>query len=206
MSLFLNWTVFGLIISHWEAISAFFKGLWDGIVGFFKGAFDNIVKAVNVVKTAFSNVFGAIKGIITNAFRGIVGIVKAPINGIISLINRAIGALNGISVRIPDWVPGLGGQTFGVHLPKIPQLAEGGIIRASAGGTLAQVGEGRYDEAVVPLSPQVLAQLGGGMPRELVVVDADGALIGRMRVEAQGQVATAFKDSSGVAVRSEFGH
>jgi hypothetical protein len=73
--------------------------------------------------------------------------VKGLINGIISLINGAIGAINKIGVDIPDWVPEFGGKRFGFNLPKIPKLAEGGIIDKP---TLAMVGEaGR--EAVVPL-------------------------------------------------------
>ncbi|MYD88608.1 MAG: phage tail tape measure protein [Acidobacteria bacterium] len=36
-------------------------------------------------------------------------------------------------------------------LPPLPALAAGGIVRARPGGTLAIIGEGRYDEAVVPL-------------------------------------------------------
>jgi murein DD-endopeptidase MepM/ murein hydrolase activator NlpD len=39
-------------------------------------------------------------------------------------------------------------------------LADGGIVRRRRGGTLAVIGEGRYDEAVVPLKPGV--RTGGG--------------------------------------------
>ena len=45
----------------------------------------------------------------------------------IGLINKAIGALNGISVTIPDWVPVVGGNTFGINIPTIPMLASGGF-------------------------------------------------------------------------------
>ena len=44
----------------------------------------------------------------------------------------------------------------------IPAYAEGGFVAHRPGGLLANIGEGRYDEAVVPLSPQILGQLGGG--------------------------------------------
>ena len=55
--------------------------------------------------------------------------------------------MNKISVKIPDFVPGFGGKTFGVNIPKIPYLAKGGIIDSP---TLAMVGEAGK-EAVVPL-------------------------------------------------------
>ena len=45
----------------------------------------------------------------------------------IGLVNGAINALNGISVTIPDWVPGVGGNTFGINIPNIPMLAAGGF-------------------------------------------------------------------------------
>lgn len=50
-------------------------------------------------------------------------------------------------------------------------------------------------------------QQGGGYagPSELVVRDVDGSLIGRMRVEASGAVATAFDSASSSALSSRFG-
>ena len=63
------------------------------------------------------------------------------------MINSAISGLNRISVDIPSWVPGFGGKTFGLSIPKIPYLAKGGIIDSP---TLAMVGEAGK-EAVVPL-------------------------------------------------------
>ena len=45
---------------------------------------------------------------------------------------------------------------------RIPRLAEGGMVSKRPGGIIANIGEGRYDEVVMPLSPEVLGQLGGG--------------------------------------------
>ena len=96
-----------------QSLQTVFQGLIDFITGVFSGnwsqAWDGIVK-----------VFGGL-------WDGLVGIVKAPINAVIGLINRAIGALNNVSVKIPDWVPKIGGQTFGINLKTIPMLAEGGF-------------------------------------------------------------------------------
>jgi hypothetical protein len=44
----------------------------------------------------------------------------------------------------------------------IPQMASGGIVGRRPGGILANLGEGRYDEAVVPLTPKITDNLGGG--------------------------------------------
>jgi hypothetical protein len=72
---------------------------------------------------------------------------KAAFNAIASLWNRSVGKL---SWTAPSWIPGVGGKSISV--PKIPMLARGGIVRATAGGTLAVIGEGGQDEAVAPLS------------------------------------------------------
>ena len=126
-------------------------GILDNVIGFVKNVFTGNWKA------AWENV----KNIFANAFSALVGLVKAPLNAVISLVNSAIGAMNGISVSIPDWVPGMGGKKFGVNIPKIPQLAEGGI---TLGPTLAMIGEGREQEAVLPLSKldSLLGRSGGG--------------------------------------------
>lgn len=134
--------VVGAIVSWWN-------GMWTGVGNFFRGVWDGLVGVVRTVGTAFGNVFRGIRDTISNAFSGIVSIVKAPINAIIGLVNGAIGALNGISVKIPDWVPGLGGQTFGIKLPKIPRLAQGATVLPRSGGTLAVLAEAGRPESVV---------------------------------------------------------
>ncbi|WIB28059.1 M15 family metallopeptidase [Curtobacterium sp. MCSS17_015] len=48
---------------------------------------------------------------------------------------------------------------------RVPQLAAGAVVGRRAGGTLVNVGEGRYDEAVVPLTPRITENLTGG-PRD----------------------------------------
>jgi len=44
----------------------------------------------------------------------------------------------------------------------VPQLASGALIGRRPGGSLVNVGEGRYDEAVVPLTPRIKENLLGG--------------------------------------------
>ena len=68
-----------------------------------------------------------------NALNGFISIFESAINGIISGINFLISCLNKIQVSIPDWVPVLGGKTFGINIPPVssvtlPRLAEGAVI------------------------------------------------------------------------------
>ena len=54
---------------------------------------------------------------------------------------------------IPDWVPGLGGKSFGLHIPhisevSIPRLAQGGFVRANT-PQLAMIGDNRHQGEIV---------------------------------------------------------
>ena len=114
------------------------KTIFDGIITFIKGVFSgNWRQAWDGVIQIFSGIMG-----------GLASVAKAPFNALISLVNSAISALNTIHVDIPDWVPGVGGKSFGIKIPKIPYLAKGGVIDQP---TLAMMGEQGKKEAVVPL-------------------------------------------------------
>ena len=115
------------------------KGIFDGIVQFISGVFTgNWSQAWQGVVNVFSSIFGAIADI-----------AKIPINGLITLVNSLTSKLSSIKINVPDWVPGIGGKTFGMSIPEIPHLASGGIATKS---TIAEIGEGSEPEAVLPLS------------------------------------------------------
>ena len=155
-------TVLSIITSVIGAISSIWSSVWGGISSFFAGIWGGIVSAVQSFGGFFKSAFDGIAGFVTNAFSGVLQAVKGPINGIIGIVNSAIDSLNGISIAIPDWVPGVGGSNFGLSIPRIPRLATGGIVSRRPGGIMANIGEGRYDEAVVPLSPAFMRSLEGG--------------------------------------------
>lgn len=102
----------------------------------FGGAFETISKVVGNVMNVFKNIIDFIKNIFTgnwkaawdnikNIFKniadGLGNIFKTPINFIIDLINGFIGGLN--KIKIPDWVPGVGGK--GINIPLIKRLRVG---------------------------------------------------------------------------------
>lgn len=126
---------FGTVGSIWEGV----KGVFNGVIRFFKGVFTgNWREAFQGLSDIVSSIFGAIGGVI-----------KAPINAAIRGINWVISKINRISFDVPSWIPGIGGSHFGINLPTIPALAEGGIVTQA---TMALVGEGKEHEAVIPLS------------------------------------------------------
>lgn len=164
---------------HWENIKGIFSGVIEFIGGLFSGDLETALEGWNKIWGSWEAGIGTfiesakaiLNGIITwvkdlftvdgetafsaagtamgNAFAVITDVLKAPINAVIGIINNVIDAINGVSISFPDWIPGIGGKTFGVDIPHIPELATGGIVTDP---TLAIIGEGRGPEAVVPLN------------------------------------------------------
>jgi hypothetical protein len=117
-------------------------------------------------------------------FNALVGVVKTPLNAIIDYVNGVIKALNTIQVTIPDWVPVWGGRNFGINIPKVPKLADGGVVMPRPGGVLANIAEGGQPEAVIPLNK--FDKLGSQNNFNITVnagMGADGSDIGRKIVD-----------------------
>jgi len=108
-----------------------------GLVNGFKAFIDFSKNAINTIKSIFSAIGNAIQLPFKLAFRAIA-----------QFWNNTLGKFK---ITLPDWLPLIGGKTFGFPQLPVPQLAEGGIVKASRGGTLALIGEGGRDEAVIPL-------------------------------------------------------
>lgn len=141
-----------------NVINAFFQdvsNIWNAIKSIFTGIIDFIK---NVFTGNWQGAWEAVKDIFKGVFDMLLGIAKAPLNGIIALlngtidgINMLIKGLNKINFDIPDWIPGIGGNEFGIHIPlvgKIPMLANGGTLSAGS----AIVGEA---------GPELLSMIGG---------------------------------------------
>lgn len=167
----------------------------------------------NSISTAVGNFINGIKEKFLSGFSALVGIVKAPINGVISLINRAINGINGISVDIPDWVPGFGGKHFGLMLPTMPLLAKGGFTNgvsiAGEAGTEAVIS---FDPSVRSQNLSYWAKAGqmlGALPEGVSVLESGGdsnsVSIGQIvfspKIEITGN---ADKESIIAAIRAEY--
>lgn len=167
----------------------------------------------NSISTAVGNFINGIKEKFLTGFSALVGIVKAPINGVISLINGAINGINGISVDIPDWVPGFGGKHFGLMLPTMPLLAKGGFTNG------ASIAGEAGTEAVISFDPSVRSQnlsywakagqMLGALPEGVSVLESGGdsnsVSIGQIvfspKIEITGN---ADKESIIAAIRAEY--
>jgi len=128
-------------------IGKFFEEVWKNITSVFSGVgtwfSDRFKDAVSGIKGAFNGV----KDWFGKLWEGIKNVVKKPINWIIGGINSVIDGLNSLSIKVPDWVPFVGGQTWGLDIPKIPKLAKGGIVDKPTNLIAGEVGR----EAIIPL-------------------------------------------------------
>lgn len=109
----------GSTISTWASgIWSNFTGLLGDIVSYITGTFSN----------AWDKAWTGIKDVFSGVFESIGGIFKSIINTIVDAINTVINAINTISWDVPDWVPVIGGSTFGFDIPNVPRLANGAVI------------------------------------------------------------------------------
>ena len=139
--------------TNFPLLSAYLSGWWSSVSAAAENVKAIFFNLIQFVENVFSGNWGAawqnIVNIFANIFGAIVNLAKAPMNGVISAINYVLGKINSLNVKIPDWVPVIGGNTFSFNIPQIPQLATGGIVTAP---TLLEAGEGGEPEAIIPLS------------------------------------------------------
>lgn len=160
-----------MLQSIWGAFSGFWSGLWNGIKAIPESIANWFSTAWTAVIAAFTGAWQGVGDFFSGLWNGIVSIFKGAINWIIDGINGIIGGVNSVTNG------GLA-KTLGIafEIPKIPRLAEGGIVQHQPGGILANIGEGRYDEAVIPLRD-------GKLPWESINREP----IGAVRLDSSGE-------------------
>lgn len=122
----------------------------DTVIGKIQNSWKNTWTSVkNTTSQIFNDMWAAIKSTINAILSG----VESMANGVVRAINKMVDALNNLHFDIPDWVPGLGGKSFGLHIPhisavSIPRLAQGGFVRANT-PQLAMIGDNRHQGEIV---------------------------------------------------------
>lgn len=142
-SLFLtDWTtVFGAagntINDFFSGVSLFFGGIKDifsGLIDFLTGVFTgNWEQAWQGIVDIFDGFFNMIIGLAKTPINAVIDLINGMISAVESGLNWVIGGANKISFSIPDWVPGIGGNRFGINISpvsfdRVPRLATGAVI------------------------------------------------------------------------------
>jgi len=134
-------TVFRAIRTAVEATVGFIKRVWDKLFSILSGPITRYIGFYKSFAETLIRVFKGVADAIKAAFEGAQSVIKGVINFIIRGWNR-------IEFKVPGFKIGpIGYDGFTLGLPKIPELAKGGIV---SGPTLALIGEAG-PEAVVPL-------------------------------------------------------
>jgi hypothetical protein len=159
-------------------VSPLLTGLASKILPLLGLAFTFLLTPIGLVALAVSAFAGLAYLVISNwdevkfALNSIWGSMKSSfvafVNTIIEGINWIIEGLNKLQVTVPNWVSnvpgfdGLGGQTWGVNISKIPTLHDGGIYHAPPGQMegLALLADGEEVIAKGEASGQVVRHTG----------------------------------------------
>lgn len=193
----------GTVKTKLTTIGSVFRTIFTGISSFVTTAIAKIKTVISTgltaikngwtsilttIKTSTTNIFNGIWSAIKNTINKILSGVESMANGVIKGINSMISALNNLKFDVPDWVPSIGGKTFGLNIPKlntisIPRLATGAVIPANKEfmAVLGDQTHGTNVEAPLDTIKQALAEViadiqnnGGGKSGGDIVVQIDG--------------------------------
>ena len=131
--------------------------------------YTNTKTPFSFLKTAIDNIFTNMGISIKNRINTVIFVLNRMIYGITSGINSMICALNGLSFDVPDWVPVIGGGSFGLNIgyvsaPYIPYLASGAVIPPNAPfmAVLGDQKSGNNIETPEALLRQIVREESGG--------------------------------------------
>jgi hypothetical protein len=127
-----------LLVKNWDKVKEVASNVWKGIKSTWSKVSDWFSK--NVLEPLVSG--------FKKRVNSVIGFLNKMIQGIVSGVNAAIKMVNKLSFDVPDWVPGIGGKTFGFNLktvtaPQIPYLATGAVIPPNA-PFMAVLGDQRH--------------------------------------------------------------
>ena len=134
-------------INIWDSIKTNLTNIMTNIKNTFMSIWESIKNSIvsfnQSISDSIKRIWDGIVGVIKGAINGIIGFINGMIRGVVNGINAVIGVLNRFNVKIPSWVPGYGGKSFGFSLntlsaPQIAYLAKGGVLTSP---TLAMMGE-----------------------------------------------------------------
>ncbi|MFI7289396.1 tape-measure protein [Streptomyces anulatus] len=118
------------VASATRAVTGLISRTWNGFRKAIQPTLDWITKRIpemfTRVRNATSAGLGAIGDFLSTGMQGVMAAVTGPVKALIAFANWVVDGLNKLSFSIL-------GKKFGVDLPRIPQLAEGGVVQPGGG-------------------------------------------------------------------------
>lgn len=143
------------ITSAFSSVGSFFGGVWSGIQSAFGSVsswfHDTFTEAWTAVKNVFctggeifsgivDGILDGLKGVINAIIRGINDVIAIPFNGLNSALDN-LRSIEILSMKPFSWLPS-------ISVPQIPELAQGGYVKANT-PQLALIGDNRHQGEVV---------------------------------------------------------
>lgn len=182
-----------LLVQNWDTVKTKASEVWQGITELWGGLASWFEEDVwTPFRSGLKEVGNFFIKIINGMITGFEGFVNFLIKG----INKIIDGLNEISFEVPDWVPGIGGKSWGfglnnvesVKLGRVPMLATGAVIPPNQ-EFLAVLGDqkgGRNLEAPESLIRQIIREELAGLGTTdsssgtTVILELDKREVGRV--------------------------
>ena len=164
-----NWLMRNVFNPIGNFFTSTLPGWVDQGLGWIEEKWNDLVSWFQGIPGQLAAVGSGLWGFITDG-------LKSALNGAIELVNWGIWSINSSLIANVNRLPGI---DIG-YIPYIPYLAEGGV---TTGPTLAMIGEGREQEAVLPLSKLdgmlrsvagPVVQVGGAPQEQRIVLDVTG--------------------------------
>ena len=161
-----------VIAKVWSAVSPVLQVMKDCFAETFAGIGRVVMQVLGAVLEGLAGVTEFLAGVFTGdwkrAWNGLVLFLKSTVNALIGLLNAmlvkltatlnaVVSAVSRLKFTVPQWVPGIGGETFQIPMktfqaPQIPYLAKGAVLPANK-PFLAMVGDQRHGTNIeAPLS------------------------------------------------------
>lgn len=141
----------------WSRLTFFLEGFWEGFT--------------LIPKTAINLLIGLLNG---------------TVQAMEDALNFVIGGINALSVDIPDWVPGAGGETLGFNIPElsfdeIPMLKTGGFPEDGLffANRTELVGKFSNGKTAVANNAQIVSGIEQGVRNAMYEVLSNGDLGGK---------------------------
>ena len=161
-----------VIAKVWSAVSPVLQVMKDCFAETFAGIGRVVMQVLGAVLEGLAGVTEFLAGVFTGdwkrAWNGLVLFLKSTVNALIGLLNAmlvkltatlnaVVSAVSRLKFTVPQWVPGIGGETFQIPMktfqaPQIPYLAKGAVLPANK-PFLAMVGDQHHGTNIeAPLS------------------------------------------------------
>lgn len=149
--------VWDIVVGIIDQAVTFITDVINGIIEIVEGVIDILLGIAQGdwqrVWDGFAEVIDGVSGVIKAIINNVIGIIEGMANAVVAAINTMIRAINTINFTVPNWIPGVGGNSVGFNIPEvnkvsIPRLADGAVIR---GGDpfMAVLGDQRHGQTNV---------------------------------------------------------